>query len=52
MKRFKQTIYFVLAEFIDEDYKGNLKILLFNHSYNDFHIKKGTRIAQLIRQKI
>lgn len=31
---------------IDEDYRGELKVLLYNHSENDFHFKKGDRIAQ------
>jgi dUTP pyrophosphatase len=33
---------------IDRDYKGNLKVILFNHSDSDFHVKVGDRIAQLI----
>ena len=33
---------------IDEDYRGEVKILLFNLSDKDFEIKKGDRIAQLI----
>ena len=33
---------------IDSDYRGTLKILLFNHSSNAFKIKKGQRIAQIV----
>ena len=37
---------------IDSDYRGNVKIVLFNHSENDFHIERGDRVAQLICEKI
>lgn len=37
---------------IDSDYRGNIKILLFNHSNQDFYVKKNSRIAQLVFQKI
>lgn len=40
------------AGVIDEDYRGEIKVLLFNHSDNDFVISKGDRIAQLICEKI
>ncbi|EME29793.1 Deoxyuridine 5'-triphosphate nucleotidohydrolase [Galdieria sulphuraria] len=40
------------AGVIDEDYRGSLGIILFNHSDQDFHISKGNRIAQLILEKI
>ena len=33
---------------IDADYRGEIKVLLFNHSSEDYRIKKGERIAQLI----
>ena len=33
---------------IDEDYRGTLKVLLNNNSNEDFVIKKGDRIAQLV----
>lgn len=36
------------AGIIDEDYQGIIKIILYNHSKNCFHIKKGYKIAQLI----
>lgn len=37
---------------IDADYRGNVGVILFNHSGNDFEIKKGDRIAQLIIERI
>lgn len=37
---------------VDEDYRGNLCIILFNHSYKPFHISRGDGVAQLICQKI
>jgi dUTP pyrophosphatase len=40
------------AGVIDEDYRGNVGVILFNHSDEDFQILKGDRIAQLIIQKI
>ena len=33
---------------IDSDYRGALKILLFNHSSSVFEIKNGQRIAQIV----
>lgn len=33
---------------IDSDYRGEIKIILFNFSENEFIIKRGDRIAQLI----
>ena len=33
---------------IDGDYRGNVGIILFNHSDQDFLINRGDRIAQLI----
>jgi len=40
------------AGVIDADYRGNVGIILFNHSDSDFTIKRGDRIAQLICEKI
>ncbi|GLC34797.1 hypothetical protein PLESTM_000241000 [Pleodorina starrii] len=40
------------AGVIDEDYRGNVGVLLFNHSDSDFPIKVGDRIAQLVLEKI
>ncbi|MCK4422252.1 dUTP diphosphatase [candidate division WOR-3 bacterium] len=33
---------------IDSDYRGEISVILFNFGKEDFHIKKGDRIAQLI----
>ena len=39
------------AGVIDPDYTGEVKVVLFNHGYNDFKVKKGERIAQLILER-
>lgn len=33
---------------IDSDYRGEIKVILFNLSNEDFEIKNGNRIAQLV----
>jgi dUTP pyrophosphatase len=33
---------------IDSDYRGEIKVLLINHSNSPFEIKKGERIAQAV----
>ena len=33
---------------IDQDYRGEIKVLLINHGQNGFQIKRGDRIAQLV----
>lgn len=40
------------AGVIDADYRGEVKVLLFNHGQDDFKINEGDRIAQLIVEKI
>ncbi|CAB3233560.1 unnamed protein product [Arctia plantaginis] len=40
------------AGVIDEDYRGNVGVVVFNHSDTDFIVKKGDRIAQLICERI
>lgn len=40
------------AGVIDADYRGEVKIVLFNHSDRDFEVNKGDRIAQLVLEKI
>ncbi|KAH7163263.1 dUTP diphosphatase [Dactylonectria estremocensis] len=40
------------AGVIDADYRGQVKVLLFNHAAADFEIKEGDRIAQLILERI
>lgn len=42
----------LLAGVIDEDYRGIIKVVLFNLSDQDFHVKQGDRIAQLICERI
>lgn len=39
------------AGVIDEDYRGELKVLVFNHSHSELEIKKGERVAQLVLEK-
>src|SRR5210317_1347089 len=39
------------AGVIDPDYTGEVKVVLFNHGTEDFEIKKGDRIAQLILER-
>lgn len=40
------------AGVIDADYRGEVKVLLFNFSDVDYEVKKGDRIAQLILERI
>lgn len=40
------------AGVIDADYRGEVKVILFNFSETDFPIKEGDRIAQLIIERI
>lgn len=42
----------VEASTIDYDFKGNVIVLMFNHSNYDFYIRTGDCIAQLICEKI
>lgn len=39
------------AGVIDEDYRGDVGVVLFNHAKEDFEVKKGDRVAQLILEK-
>jgi dUTP pyrophosphatase len=39
------------AGVIDADYRGEVKVLLFNHGKQPFLIKDGDRIAQIILEK-
>lgn len=39
------------AGVIDPDYTGEIKVVLFNHGVEDFEIKKGDRIAQLVLER-
>lgn len=40
------------AGVIDSDYRGQVKVLLFNHSEQDFAVQEGDRVAQLIIERI
>ncbi|KAL7741762.1 hypothetical protein ACLKA6_000371 [Drosophila palustris] len=40
------------AGVVDEDYRGNLGVVLFNHADVDFEVKRGDRIAQFICERI
>ena len=40
------------AGVIDADFRGNVKVVLFNHGSLDFHVTKGDRIAQLLLERI
>lgn len=40
------------AGVIDADYRGQVKILLFNHSEVDFEVKEGDRVAQLVLERV
>ena len=37
---------------IDEGYRGEIGIIIINHSRDDFMITKGMRIAQMVIQKV
>eukprot|EP00995_Heteronema_vittatum_P008244 NODE_3423_length_669_cov_323.929032_g2143_i1.p1 GENE.NODE_3423_length_669_cov_323.929032_g2143_i1~~NODE_3423_length_669_cov_323.929032_g2143_i1.p1 ORF type:complete len:175 (+),score=53.51 NODE_3423_length_669_cov_323.929032_g2143_i1:61-525(+) len=40
------------AGVIDADYRGNVGVVLFNHAAEDFPVKTGDRVAQLILERI
>lgn len=40
------------AGVIDSDYRGIVKVLIFNHGDEDFTVKPGDRIAQMIMERI
>lgn len=40
------------AGVIDADYRGQVKVLLFNHSDADFAVSEGDRVAQLVLERI
>ena len=37
---------------IDSDYRGEIKVILFNHGHEEFIINNGDRIAQMILQPV
>ncbi len=43
---------FVNAGVIDYDYRGEIGIVLYNSKNEDFVVKKGDRVAQMIMEKI
>ena len=40
------------AGVVDSDFRGEIKVILFNHSVEDFPVQAGDRIAQLILERI
>lgn len=40
------------VEVIDSDYRSKIKVVLFNHFDEDFSVKAGYQIAQLILERI
>lgn len=40
------------AGVIDRDYRGNVGIVLFNFGEQDFEVKKGDKVAQLVLEQI
>ncbi|KAI1334761.1 deoxyuridine 5'-triphosphate nucleotidohydrolase [Xylariaceae sp. FL0016] len=40
------------AGVIDADYRGQVKVLLFNHADTDFSVAEGDRVAQLVIERI
>ncbi|XP_077375498.1 deoxyuridine 5'-triphosphate nucleotidohydrolase, mitochondrial [Festucalex cinctus] len=40
------------AGVIDEDYRGNVGVVLFNFSKQTFEVRKGDRVAQLVCERI
>lgn len=40
------------AGVIDADYRGQVKVLLFNHADADFTVQEGDRVAQLVLERI
>lgn len=41
----------VMGGVIDPDYEGEIKVILINHSSQDFEVAAGDRIAQIILEK-
>jgi dUTPase len=40
------------AGVIDADYRGQVKVLLFNHGEAEFKVKEGERVAQLVLERV
>ena len=41
-----------LAGVIDSDYRGEVRVVLVNHGGNEFEVKPGDRVAQLLVQPV
>ena len=44
--------FYIPLFLVDAKYRGEIKVLLFNHSDENFTIEPGDRIAQLLVQKV
>jgi dUTP pyrophosphatase len=42
----------VLAGVVDSDYRGEIKIILYNHSNTSYNVNRGDRVAQGILESI
>lgn len=42
----------VMGGVIDSKYRGEVKVVLINHGFEDFHIETGDKIAQMVITKI
>lgn len=51
-RAFMKCLSFLPAGVVDEDYRGNIGVVMFNHSDVDFPVTKGDRIAQFICERI
>lgn len=40
------------AGVIDADYRGQVKVLLFNHAETEYRVKEGERVAQLVLERV
>ncbi len=40
------------AGVIDADYRGQVKVLLFNHAEVEYRVKEGERVAQLVLERV
>ena len=47
-----QNFIDVGAGVVDSDYQGKIKVVLFNHSVEDFKVQAGDRTAQLILEQL
>lgn len=36
---------------LDEDYRGELKLIMVNHGKQDFHIRRGDRVGQILLKR-